>query len=120
MPVLKHAKKKLRQDIKRTRANKRIKSLYKQLLKKAKENPTAEAVSVAFKAIDKAAKRNVIHTNKAARLKSALSKIYAGSLKKEQNVEDKKKEAKTSEKTAKKTTSTTKLSTKTKKAAEKK
>ncbi len=120
MPVLKHAKKKLRQDIKRTRANKRIKALYKQLLKKAKENPTAEAVSVAFKAIDKAAKRNVIHTNKAARLKSALSKIYAGTLKKEQSVEDKKKEIKTSQKTAKKTTSTTKPSTKTKKAAEKK
>jgi small subunit ribosomal protein S20 len=78
MPLLKHARKKQRQDKKRTLANKRIKDLYKLLLKKAKANPTKEAISSAFKSIDKAAKADVIHENKAARLKSSLSKLSNG------------------------------------------
>lgn len=78
MPVLKHAKKKLRQDKERTLDNLRIKKLYKKLVKEAKEKPSAESLSKAFQAIDKAAKKNVLHDNKAARLKSALTKATAG------------------------------------------
>lgn len=78
MPVLKHAKKKLRQDVKRTRQNKRVKTLYKDLLKKAKATPNTETMSAAFSSIDKAAKLFVIHKNKAARLKSSLAKIASG------------------------------------------
>lgn len=74
MPVLKHARKKLRQDVKRERENKHVKVMFKKLLKNAKANPTAASVSEAFRAVDKAAKKNVIHKNKAARLKSSLSK----------------------------------------------
>lgn len=77
MPLLKHAKKKLRQDNKREIQRKKIKTLYKSLVKKAKTAPTPEAVSSAFQAIDKAAKINIIHDNKAARLKSALAKVDA-------------------------------------------
>ena len=77
MPVLKHAKKKLRQDKKRTLANKKKRSQYKELIKNTKAAPTSEALSAAFKSIDKAAKANIIHENKAGRLKSALSKVAA-------------------------------------------
>jgi small subunit ribosomal protein S20 len=78
MPVLKHAKKKLRQDKVRTAKNKKQKEQYKDLIKAARKNANAATVSTAFKGIDKAAKNNIIHKNKAARLKSALSKLLAG------------------------------------------
>lgn len=74
MPVLKHARKKLRQDKKRTLRNKRVREVYKDFVKKAKANPTTENLSVAFSRIDKAAKQNIIHENKAARLKASLTK----------------------------------------------
>lgn len=82
MPVLKHAKKKLRQDKRRTLANKKVKDGYKKLFKAAVKAKTADSLSKAFQAIDKAAKQNILHANKAARLKSSLSKLVpAGSQK---------------------------------------
>lgn len=75
MPLLKHAKKKLRQDKKRTIANKRVKVTYKSQVKDAKENPTLESISAAFSSVDKAVKKQIIHANKAARIKSGLSKL---------------------------------------------
>lgn len=78
MPVLKHAKKKLRQDVRRTQENKKVKESFKRLLKQAKAKPSKDSVRDAFQAIDKAAQKNVIHENKAARLKSNLSKIVEG------------------------------------------
>lgn len=77
MPVLKHAKKKLRQDKKRTIHNRKQKGAYKKLLKKALRTLAAADVIKAVSAIDKAAKNNLIHDNKAARLKSSLSKLAA-------------------------------------------
>ena len=77
MPLLKHAKKKLKQDKVRTTRNRRVKDLFKSLIKKAKASKTPEAVSAAFSGIDKAAKQNILHKNKAARLKSALTKAVA-------------------------------------------
>lgn len=74
MPVLKHAKKKQRQDKRRTADNLKIKQTFKKLIKYAKENPTKEALNAAYAGIDKAAKKNVIHKNKAARLKSSIAK----------------------------------------------
>ena len=78
MPILKHAKKKLKQDKKRTLRNKTVKNTYKLAVKKARTEKNAKSVNAAFKAIDKAAKKNLIHKNKAARMKSALSKLIAG------------------------------------------
>jgi len=78
MPLLKHAKKKLRQDKKPTEKNRKIKEVFKKLLKKAKEVKTPEAVNSAVSSIDKAAKKNILHKNKAARLKAALSKTVTG------------------------------------------
>lgn len=68
----------MRQDKTRTLRNKKLRELYKKLIKKAKQVRTAESVDAAFKQIDKAAKNKLIHENKAARLKSALSKSLSG------------------------------------------
>ena|SRR5665213_3256666 len=75
MPVLKHAKKKMRQDKKRTLRNKRVKAVFRDLMKKAKQQPTQETVGAAFSSLDKAAKKHILHKNKVARMKSSLSKL---------------------------------------------
>jgi len=79
MPIKKAAKKSLRQTKKRTLKNKAIKENYKNLVKKAKKeitakkkDPIAKTLSEIATAVDKAAKRGVIHKNKAARIKSRL------------------------------------------------
>ncbi len=77
MPVIKSAKKKLRQDKKRKIRNEKNIVLFKNLIKKAKKHPSEKTVRDAFKSIDKAAKNNIIHKNKAARLKSALSRLLS-------------------------------------------
>lgn len=78
MPLLKHAKKKLKQDKVRAVRNKKVKNTFKLSVKKAKEGASEKTVSTAFKAIDKAVKKNIIHKNKAARMKSSLSKLVSG------------------------------------------
>lgn len=81
MPLLKHAKKKLRQEKKRAILNKKVKNNFKAVVKKAKETKDEKALSAAFKGIDKAVKKNIIHKNKAARMKSSLSKMVGGKTK---------------------------------------
>lgn len=78
MPVIKSAKKKLRQDKKRTLQNSVFEESMRSLLKKAKALPTAESVRLATQAVDKAVKKHIVHKNKAARVKSALAKLLAG------------------------------------------
>jgi len=75
MPVIKSAKKKLRKDIKREKANLKVKNLFKKTVKNTQNSPTFKKLSEATKVIDKAAKRGIIHKNKAARLKSRLSSL---------------------------------------------
>jgi small subunit ribosomal protein S20 len=75
MPAIKSAKKKLRQDKKRQKQNKDVKDAMKLAVKKARTNPSAENLRLAFKSTDKAAKNHIIHENKASRLKSLLSKL---------------------------------------------
>lgn len=74
MPVIKSAIKKMHQARKKTERNRGVKRGVKELLDKYKKNPSVEAFSKLVSAIDKAAKVHVIHKNKAARLKSRLSK----------------------------------------------
>src|SRR6267154_770195 len=80
MPVLKHAKKKLRQDVVRTERNKKVKETFKKLVKAAKASKAPEAVAKAFSSIDKAAKHHILEKNKAAHMKSALSKFVEGKI----------------------------------------
>lgn len=75
MPVIKSAKKKLRQDRRKTLQNKTLENLFKKMVKEATKNPSEENIQKAVSAVDKAAKKNIIHKNKAARIKSSLSKL---------------------------------------------
>ena len=75
MPVTKSAQGALKQQQRRLQENKRNKRLYKEAIKEFKKNPKEKNLSRVFSQIDRAAKKNVIHKNKAARLKSQLSKL---------------------------------------------
>ena len=75
MPILKNAKKALRVTKKKTQFNRQVKSRIKTNLDKVKKEASAENLSLAFSAIDKAKKKNILHANKAAHLKAQLSKL---------------------------------------------
>lgn len=75
MPVLANAKRALRKDRRRTIVNKRIKDKMKAAVKAVRETKLETNLPAAFQTIDRAAKQNLIHYKKAARLKSQLSKI---------------------------------------------
>jgi len=85
----KSAKKELRKSLKRRERNllrkEKIKNTVKELKRLLEKNKIEEAknqLSLVYKAIDKAAKRNVIHKNKAARLKSKYAKLILNYIKK--------------------------------------
>jgi len=75
MPVTKSAIKKLRQDVNRTKRNDSIRKNLADLIKKAKKTKTEKSVKEAISQLDKTVKANLMHKNKAARVKSSLSKI---------------------------------------------
>lgn len=74
MPIIRSAIKKVRKDKVRTARNKKRALILKALVKKARVSKTAKNLQAVFSALDKAAKVHLIHPNKAARLKSRLSK----------------------------------------------
>ena len=74
MPLIKSAIKKARKDKLRTSRNKKRELVLKTLIKKARAVKTAKNLQAVFSALDKAAKVHLIHPNKAARLKSRLTK----------------------------------------------
>ena len=99
MPIIKSAKKALRQEKRRTEVNNAVRVRMKESLKLARAQKTAESVSVAYSALDRAAKTNVIHKNKASRLKSRLAKfVGTRPVKKRATAKSKVKVAKTSKK----------------------
>lgn len=75
MPVIKSARKKLKVDKKRESSNKKVEAFIDLVVKKAQRKPTPISVRDAFKAIDKGVKKDIFHKNKAARIKSRLSKL---------------------------------------------
>lgn len=84
MPNTKSAIKAARQNIKRRAVNllalDKIKKATKQVRKLAtsgKVDDARKALTDAFSALDKAAKKHIIHKNTASRLKSRLSKLVA-------------------------------------------
>jgi len=80
MPITKSAKKALKTDIRRKAENDLVRSKIKGALKGAKisiakkESDVTEKIQSLYRELDLAAKKNVIHKNKAARLKSRISK----------------------------------------------
>src|SRR3989344_295418 len=85
MPIIKSAKKRMRQEKKRTEINRAKKLNIKTLIKKTRVSKTAENLTSVFSALDKAVKVGLIHQNRASRLKSRLSKgteVSSGAIKK--------------------------------------
>lgn len=77
MPNIQSAKKELRKMKKRAAANKLRRDGFKDSIKKAIKAPSADAIKLAQKALDKAAKAGVIKKNTAARKLSRLMKKLA-------------------------------------------
>ena len=84
MPVTKTATRALRKSKIRASHNKVIRTNLKETIRKIKKETSAhkgtvpaETLQKAYKMIDKAAKTHIIHANKAARLKSRLTKKIA-------------------------------------------
>lgn len=73
MPISKSTRKALRSSLAKHQRNAVIKSKLRETIKKTNGKNLGEA----YAAIDKAVKKNIIHKNKAAHLKSALSKKMA-------------------------------------------
>lgn len=84
MPVLSASIKDARQAKKRTVRRQPFKTLMKtqlrkigDLVKAGKKDEAAKALGAAYKAIDMAAKKNIIHWKNAGKKKSQLSKMVA-------------------------------------------
>ena len=77
MPILRNAKKALRASERKRVINRQVKTRVKTYLDKVKKSHAAADLPAAYSAIDKAVKRNLIHKNKAARLKAQASKLVA-------------------------------------------
>jgi small subunit ribosomal protein S20 len=84
MPNTKSAAKAMRQSARRRDFNLKIKDSLKQsvkdvrrLIKAGKKTEAAEAMKRAMSALDKAAKKGVVHKNNASRKKSRLAKALA-------------------------------------------
>lgn len=81
MPITKSAKKAFRSSLKKKEVNllnkekmsKAVKNVKKMVVSKTKEG-TKEALSLAYQALDKAAKRGVIKKNTASRKKARLAR----------------------------------------------
>ncbi|MGH7245856.1 MAG: 30S ribosomal protein S20 [Candidatus Levyibacteriota bacterium] len=78
MPVIKSAKKKLRQDKKREKQNNDLRELLRIVMKAARKNPSDKTLQKAYSVADKATKKHLLHKNKAARMKSSLAKLLSG------------------------------------------
>jgi small subunit ribosomal protein S20 len=75
MPITKGAIRKLRADKKKSALNLKVKTAYKQAVSSMRKHPSIKTLREVFSKVDRAAKTNVIHKNKASRLKSRLSKL---------------------------------------------
>lgn len=82
MPNTKQAKKRMKTDDDRRMRNKVVRSSMRTAVKKVLQAENAEdakaAMPTAMKRVDKAAKKNIIHDNAAARKKSQLQRHIDG------------------------------------------
>jgi small subunit ribosomal protein S20 len=74
MPITKSAKKALRQDRRRAISNRLTRQQLKRAMAQIKKKPPKDLTEI-YRLLDRAAKKGIIHKNKAARLKSRLAKI---------------------------------------------
>ncbi|HLD26921.1 MAG TPA: 30S ribosomal protein S20 [Patescibacteria group bacterium] len=76
MPIIKSAKKKLKQDRKKSINNAHYAHAYKQIIKKVKKGDKKISLKSVYSIIDKAAQKKIIHAHKAQRLKSQIARTY--------------------------------------------
>lgn len=79
MPVTKTAKRALRGSKNKEQVNKITLSTMEIAIRSAKRSPVPEKIQKAVSLTDRAVKKNVIHKNKASRIKSQLSKLLTKS-----------------------------------------
>src|SRR5690606_21992189 len=77
MPIIANAKKALRRDQRRTTFNKNTKLKLKKALRTFHSKPDGVTLAGAYQAVDRATKKRLLPQNKAARLKSQLSKLVS-------------------------------------------
>ncbi len=78
MPVTKSAAKALRRDKRRQVINRRLRVKIKLAIDSVRKGDgDKEALTKVYSVLDRAAKRGVVHPNKAARLKSRLTKFVS-------------------------------------------
>ena len=82
MPVTKTAKRALRSSKKKAEVNKSILKKMEIAIRLAKKTLKETDITKAISLVDKAAKKKVIHKNKASRAKSTLSKLIQSKIKK--------------------------------------
>lgn len=75
MPITKTAKRALRASDKKRQVNLLISKKFEIAVRTAKKSKSSKDITTAFSFIDRAVKNKIIHKNKAARLKSSLSKL---------------------------------------------
>ena len=74
MPKIRSSKKRMRQSETRTERNRAQRSQIKTAVKRGRTELTPEAVAKAVQALDRGARKGLIHRNAAARKKSRLMK----------------------------------------------
>lgn len=74
MPRIRSAKKRMRQAEARTERNRAQRSAIKTAVKRGRAELTADAVAKAVQALDRGARKGLIHRNAAARKKARLAK----------------------------------------------
>ena len=75
MPLLPHAKKALRASLRKAQYNAVRRSKMRNAIKKFRHTVDENDLKEVFSTIDRALKQHLIHPNKAARLKSRLTKL---------------------------------------------
>jgi small subunit ribosomal protein S20 len=91
MPVTKTAKRALRGSKNKTTVNKLLVNKLEIAVRHAKKSKKHEEIKLATSLADRAAKKNIIHKNKAARIKSQLSKLESQKTSKKEPVKAPKK-----------------------------
>ena len=82
MPVTKTAKRALRGSKRKTQVNRLLMGKLEKAIRLAKKGKAAEKIRIAISLADRAAKSKTIHKNKAARIKSVLSRLLPKTSKK--------------------------------------
>lgn len=79
MPVTKSATIALRKDRYRTVINSRVRSKLKTATKQCTQNPSPQNLAALYSAADRASKKNIIHPNKASRIKAQFARFAKSS-----------------------------------------